>query len=425
MTTAYLIKRCNSLSFAKSFKHIPTKFSKEELKNVIFISDSPKSNVDYLQHPISIDDIPKPKQSKEFIDSLINSLTPQTNDEQNSSNPDNSADSTKSTKTNDKTEQTKQTKTTKNNKKQSIPTFIVELARKSKKTIKIPISYDTDKYVIEELDYTQFIEESFPEYTEDELYLAENKVNEYKEAMINFANNFDYLNDKSLLPKFIEFILYVYPHLESSVFKLQILRILNSNNIKTFELERKYPVEYEEQVINTVEPISLFDDIKIIVDKNDPNVSSNSTIYRPDKEELKKASLGNSTQLEAFSKNKFTIIHNKKSANIDDRVYRRNHDVLNSLARNGVVCSPDTGAELSLKKLMNKLSKYEKFNICFVHPSYELKISRSEYPSELIEPSYTINEGELLAIVYRYIIINFFGYCSVFGEGLEEIEYLI
>lgn len=355
MTNTYALKRCNTLTFAKSLKYLSTKFSDDELKNAIFISDDDSKNK-FNWKVDSIDSFSIPDDKKGLI--------------------------------------------------------IVELARKHKKSIKVPIHLDTDPYVVEELDCSEFCSD-------------EDRINQYKSAFINFISNASYLMDKSLSRDFLDFIMFLYPHLESGDLKMQTLDLLNKNDVKTYVLEKEYPIDYTEEEIKVVEPIKEFEDIKIIVNKEDPNISSRHSIYKPDKEELKKASLGNSTQLEAFSKNKFTVIHTKKSANIDDKVYRRNHDVLNSLARNGVICSPNTGTELSLKKLVNKLNKFEKFDIVFIHPSYELKITRSEYPSELIEPSYIINEGELLAIVYRYIIINFFGYCSVFGEGIEEIEYLI
>lgn len=359
MTTKYLLKRCNTLSFASSFKYIEMKFTPEELAkdNVIFISDKDtKCKYEWGSNPISIDEMKIPKSKKGVI--------------------------------------------------------IVELARNGIKTVNTPVEDDGDLSMIEDIDYSTFCDD-------------EDKLAQYKDALINFILNNEYLEDKKLSKDFIEFILFVYPNLNDGNIKLSLLNILHENQIQTMNLEMQYPIKYKEEKIKCVNPIPEFSDIKIVINKNDPNTSSNSAVYKPDKEELKKATLGNSTQLEAFSKNKFTVIHNKKSANIDNRIFKQNHDVLNSLARNGVVCSPDTGKLLSIRKLINKLHNFEKFDIIFVHPSYELKITRSEFPSELIEPSYIINEGELLAVVYRYIIINFFGYCSVFSEGMEELEYLI
>lgn len=359
MATKYLVKRCNTLSFASAFKYIETKFSPEELANdnVIFISDkNTKCKYEWGSKPVSIDEMQIPKSKKGVI--------------------------------------------------------IVELGRKTMKTISVSVEDESDLFTIDECDYSEFCHD-------------EEKVIQYKDALINFVSDDNYFEDKKLSREFIDFILFIYPKLNDGKLKLKLLDVLHENQVKTFNLEEQYPIVYKDETIKCVEPLPEFSDIKIVINKNDPNASSNSAVYKPDKEELKKASLGNSTQLEAFSKNKFTVIHNKKSANIDTRIFKQNHDVLNSLARNGVVCSPDTGKLLSIQKLVNKLHKFEKFDIVFVHPSYELKITRSEFPTELIEPSYVVNEGELLAVVYRYIIVNFFGYCSVFSEGMEELGYLI
>ena len=356
MTTKYILKRCKTLAFASSFKHIETKFTPEELSHAIFISDKPCEKYEWAKNPVTIDEMEVPPSKTGVI--------------------------------------------------------IVQLARKTMKTVKVPFESPDDPYIVEELDYTSL------KYDDD-------KINQYKDAFATFVANTEYLTEKKLSNDFISFLLYIYPHLHDGKLKQNILDVLHENEIKTFNLEEAYPIEYVDTEVKCVEPISEFKDIKIVIDKNDPNASSSSAVYKPDKEELKKASLGNSTQLEAFSKNKFTIIRNKKSANIDNRIFKQNHDVLNSLARNGVVCSPQTENVLSIQRLVNKLHQFSSFDIVFVHPSYELKITRSEYPSELIEPSYVINEGELVAIVYRYIIINFFGYCSVFSEGMEELGYLI
>lgn len=357
MTLKYMLKRCNTLSFASSFKHLHIKFSSDELSsdNVIFISDR-STKCPYKWTPVSIDQLTVPPSRKSLI--------------------------------------------------------VVELARKCKKDVQIPVEDDSDTYTIDDLDYT-------------DLHMDDDAISQYKDAMLNFISNPEYLSDKKLSNDFIGFILFIYSHLSDGNVKLNLLKLLHDNDVKTFNLEQSHPINYTTMTVDSVEPIPEFNDIKIVLNKDDTNTSSNSSVYKPDKEELKKASLGNSTQLEAFSKNKFTVIHNKKSANIDDKIFKQNHDVLNSLARNGVVCSPDTQQQLSIKRLTNKLHQFESFDIVFIHPSYELKITRSEYPSELIEPSYIINEGELLAIVYRYIILNFFGYCSVFNEGMEELGYLI
>ena len=124
------------------------------------------------------------------------------------------------------------------------------------------------------------------------------------------------------------------------------------------------------------------------------------------KEKLTQNSIQNSTQLEAFGKNKFTVIYGRKQANIPNTIRNQNYGVIDSLARNGVICSPETRNKLSIEILIEKLSKLNAFHIVIIHPSYLLKYNSSTYPCENIEPSYKLNEGEILAVFYRYICIT-------------------
>lgn len=299
---------------------------------------------------------------------------------------------------------------TKNNKCKGL--VIVELGKKVQKIEKVPVEYDDDQFTIEDLDCSEIIED-------------EDTIAKYKESLVNFLNNYSFLEDKKLSQNFVDFLMFVYPNLQDGRNKQNILDLLHDNNIKTNAMEESSPIEYNDLEVDVVESISEFQDIKIILNKDDQNHSSSSNVYKPDKEEVKKAMVGNSTQLEAFSKNKFTVIHNKKSVNVESFSFKQNHDILSSLARNGVVCSPMTDTKLSVKKLVECLERFTEFDILFIHPSYELKVARSDMPSELIEPSYIINQGEILAVVYRYIVVNFFGYCSVYSKGMEELGYLI
>ena len=195
------------------------------------------------------------------------------------------------------------------------------------------------------------------------------------------------------------------------------------NNYNTIDLEKQYPFEYKEEQVSTVFPSSIFSDIEISVDKSDKNTST--SLYKPDKDFLKKAALGKTTQLDAFSENKFAIIHTKKTAGIENKIRNQNHDVLDTLAVNGVMKSPDTKKPLSIYRLVRKLEKFDKFDIVFIHPSYEVRCMNAEYPCEQIIPAYKINEGEILAVVYRYIVVYFFGYCSIFTDSMLEWRYYI
>lgn len=363
MTTAYVCKRCRTLAFAKDFKQLSIRYTKDELStdNVIFIGDPYNDEHEPLYqwqtNPLSIHDL-------EYVD------------------------------------------------KNRTPLVVVELARRKAHTVTIPVSSDSDQHIVRDIDCT-------------DLNIDIDTIDEFKSALQTFFTDQTYLCEKQLSKEFITFIVHIYGQLQDGNNKIALLKLLDQNNYDTSVLEATYPILYEDVERVDVVTTEPFDDIKIIINKDDVNASCNSAIYKHTPDDVKKAAVGNSTQLEAFSKNKFTVIHNKKSANIENYIPKRNHDVLDSLARNGVVCSPNTDCELSLATLMKKLRRFREFDIVFVHPSYEMKITRAEFPSELIEPSYAVNEGELMAIVYRYISIAFFGYCSVYTEEMEEFNYLI
>ena len=103
----------------------------------------------------------------------------------------------------------------------------------------------------------------------------------------------------------------------------------------------------------------------------------------------------------------------------------QNHDVLDTLAVNGVLFTPTTTKPLSIFALMKILGKMNKFDICFIHPYSEIKSIRIEYPCEQSIPAYKLNGGEILAIAYRYLITQFFGYCSIFSDSMLEWRYYI
>ena len=250
-----------------------------------------------------------------------------------------------------------------------------------------------------------------------------NDYTEYKKALISYTNNKDVFRDKELSMSFIKFIISLYPGLQDGETKLSILELLNNNGYNTVDLEQQNPITYNTVMTERVCSTPAFEDIEISIDRDDKN--SSTALYRPDKDALKKAALGHSNQLDAFSENKFAVIHTKKSAYIDNNIRNQNHDVLDTLAVNGVLKSPNTNKPLSVFKLMKKLEEFDSFNVIFIHPSLEIKSIKSEYPCEQVVPAYKLNEGEILAVVYRYITIYFFGYCSIMTDSMMEWRYYI
>lgn len=166
----------------------------------------------------------------------------------------------------------------------------------------------------------------------------------------------------------------------------------------------------------------MFDDIKI--SRSTDKSGESSKEQKLNKDDYQKQLTGKSSALDAFSNNLFAVIYGKKSANIQSCNTKQNHDVLDSLARNGVPCIPKTPEVLSIQKIIDYLMKLPKFHIFGIHPASETIFEQTEYPSEISHPSYKIGEGEILAVLYYYILINFFGYCSIITDSMRENAYI-
>lgn len=263
----------------------------------------------------------------------------------------------------------------------------------------------------------------------DETELINNfRYGDLSESTAKTFSNFvkDLLNDKitekeNLSPAVLAYIMELYKHVHDGRIKKQLLGILNLNHESTTTLATEYPIEYEDIEMNDHCNSDQFRDINIRLDDDDQNYSN--SVYKADSDQLQKAMKGNITQLEAFSKSEFVVIHGKKSACIElGSDLNQNYDVLDSLARNGVNVSPNTGRELSLGKIMRAMSILKKFHIVFIH-SAVLKNFRAFAPNES-EPAYVIGKGEITAIAYRYLVIRFFPYMSIPDEEDKETSYL-
>lgn len=366
MTTSYAVKKCKQFGFAVSLQEAAKLFDLTRDDNVIFLN----SNHDNC--------IIEPSERK-----TIATLKRQTNYQEITTISD---------------IQTPPNKTA---------TLFIKLGQRVNKEVQILSRSDVDE---------DFILNFQPEHDETN-YM------EYKKALISFINNKDVFRDKELSMSFIKFILLLYPGLRDGETKLSILELLNNNNFNTVDIEKVNPISYDKVIRERVCSTPAFEDIEISIDREDKNNST--SLYRPDKDALKKAALGHSNQLDAFSENKFAVIHTKKSAYIDNSIRNQNHDVLDTLAVNGVLKSPNTNKPLSVFKLMKKLEEFDSFNVIFIHPSLEIKSIKSEYPCEQVTPAYKLNEGEILAVVYRYVTIYFFGYCSIMTDSMMEWRYYI
>ena len=172
---------------------------------------------------------------------------------------------------------------------------------------------------------------------------------------------------------------------------------------------------------------SIFSDIYISTESNQKNSSVTNDNYKHDENELNKILTGQSSQLDAFSKNIYTVIYGKKAANIQNgknNSHIFNHTVIDSLARNGVIADPTSNTELSIHIIMRELEKLRKFIIFFIHPELDLPFTEHESPNEISHPVYIKNKGEISAVVYRALVLRFFPALTIVTESMRENAYL-
>lgn len=179
----------------------------------------------------------------------------------------------------------------------------------------------------------------------------------------------------------------------------------------------------------------IFDDIIISVDKaddkKDANAVKNPSItndsYKHDDNELNKIMTGQSTQLDAFSKNLYTVIYGKKGANIQNgqnNTHIFNHVVIDSLAKNGVIADPISNQEISIHTIMRELEQLKKFMIFFVHPALDIPYTEHESPNEISHPVYIKGKGEIAGVAYRALVLRFFPDLTIVTESMRENAYL-
>ena len=197
----------------------------------------------------------------------------------------------------------------------------------------------------------------------------------------------------------------------------------NESYIKLQSIDELSSVDGKNSTIVIDLECDIFSDIKISMPKIQ-KAGESSKEQQVSKEEMQEQLSGKSTSLDAFSNNLFAVIYGKKGANIQSCNTKQNHGVLDSLARNGVVCTPKTQNVLSMQRIVDYLKKLKKFSIFGIHSALELPFDEQEYPSEISHPSYKLANGEITAILYRYILINFYGYCSIVTDSMRENAYI-
>jgi len=187
-------------------------------------------------------------------------------------------------------------------------------------------------------------------------------------------------------------------------------------NIKNIDISQ---FEQNIDVIINAENL-IFSDIEFTVDKSKVKLNSQSIKQNI----MSGATLGSSNMLDAINEQKFAVILGRKTANLRN-LQNQNHDCIDALIQNGLMGSPKVMNEYSIGKILIELSKlklqHHILNFYIVHSA--LQVNNLEYNgiSQYNVPRYTVGEGEILSVFFRYIAILFFPYLTI--SNVSNIDY--
>jgi hypothetical protein len=162
-----------------------------------------------------------------------------------------------------------------------------------------------------------------------------------------------------------------------------------------------------------------FEDIKIIKSSDNENERSDKI-----SKDIQKSLMGSSDNLEAIKSNQYSIVHGKKNANIQQISISQNHEVIDSLAVNGVMMGPKTELN-SIKTLFNKISKLTSFTLTLYNPYLMVETIEAINPNLYSVPVVIVGKGDILKIFYRYICLYFFGYMTIKDLSNPDSKYEI
>lgn len=205
-----------------------------------------------------------------------------------------------------------------------------------------------------------------------------------------------------------------------------------SNINPTIDLTTASSITEALNLINSVEPNDehiilidstndMFKDIIFNVDSSKIGLSSTSANKTQDVNNG--ILLGSSNMLDAYSTGNFVITPGKKNANIQPVHQKQTHEVIDNLAINGLMNSPTIMSEVSIGKLLLAMKRLTNFKLYIVHPALKVSVLDGTLPSNYVIPCYTVGEGEILSVWFRYIALLFFGYTLPNDENDIERNY--
>ena len=186
-----------------------------------------------------------------------------------------------------------------------------------------------------------------------------------------------------------------------------------TNFIRVSDLDKQKPNDFFTLIINAED--EMFSDIQFEVDEEEKGSSSKTENQTQDV--TNGILLGASKQLDAYSEKKFVINHSKKTSSLIGIHPKQNYDVIDSVARNGVLSIPTVTVDFSIGVLFNKLIKYNNFFLIIIHSALEEDVREGSTPNEFCQPIYEVGKGEITAVFYRFISTYFFAYMGILGES--------
>ena len=362
VTTEYAFKRCQNVGFLNNFGNVKTFTTKDQRENVFCLTD--------LDVEKCFDDESKLQVTNE-LDDLFN--LPE--DEHVS--------------------------------------IYIELAKVKDSVVRNPISLDNFSEVLMDnvLEYVKGLENN---------ELEQKLIRKFQK----FASNHQYFNNKELKKDVLDALYQLHTTVHDTDFQQNVQSILRYNNDERY---KEIQLSFEEETIKIYPHTKPFEDVRIATDSN--KRKTNNKAFQQTSAALSDSTKVNKMiQLQAFSSNMFVVIHGKKNCPLTNIGQYQNHEIIESLFKNGVHTTPintyDT-TDLSIYRLVKALHRLRSFDIIFIHPNLAIPGAIAEAPCEDIQPSYDICCGEILAIMYRYIAINFFPYCSIYDNRMEQLGFII
>ena len=197
-------------------------------------------------------------------------------------------------------------------------------------------------------------------------------------------------------------------------------KIFISNNTSDNEIEQFINEHINEHVNIIIDAKSeKFNDIKFTFDESKEKLDS-STVKQ---EVLSGCSLGSSSILDAIQAKEFAINPGRKTSGIQSLHPSQNHDVIDAIASNGLLYSPGAMSEYSVGKLLLQFTRLNDFNIYIIHDALTVNVLDGTMPYSYTIPRYSVGDGEILSVFFRYISLIFFGYMSVYDAVDIERNY--